>query len=70
MARKQTDGAVRGGLGLWFALTAQERFFLAVVLTIFLVGLAARYAYLRSQEASSHTPPGLERFEPGRALSR
>lgn len=44
----------------WFFLTAQERLFVAGIVLILLVGLVARYAYLRNQGAEPLTPPGRE----------
>lgn len=54
------SGSVRPSRGLWklwFALTAEERGFLAGILAIALVGLTARYLHLRAQEAATVDAP-------------
>ena len=47
----------------WFSLNRKEQLILAGLLSIFLVGLAARYIYLRGQNAE---PVAVERIEPAR----
>ena len=44
----------------WFALTPEERRFIGGILLIFVIGLAARYMYLRSEQPEPYTPAGLE----------
>lgn len=41
----------------WFAFAPRERWFAAVVLAIFLIGLAARRAHLRGLAADPAPPP-------------
>lgn len=53
-------------LRAWFDLTAQERVLVAGILAIALVGVAARYLYLRSEKAEVYTPAGLEQAGYGR----
>jgi hypothetical protein len=50
----------------WFALTSKERLLLASALLIFLVGLAARYFYLKNQVSRPYDPPKAENRERGR----
>jgi len=47
-----------GVLKAWFALTVQERWLLAGVLAVFLVGLAARYLHLRQESPEPYHPEG------------
>ena len=42
---------------LWFVLTPEERRAAAAVLLIFLVGLLARYLYLRRERAEFYSGP-------------
>ena len=49
---------------LWFALTAEERGFLAGIIAIALVGLTARYLHLRAQEAAPVAAPTVEEAHP------
>lgn len=56
----------RGGLRLWFALTSEERVFLAGILLIALIGLTARYLYLRGQRPEPYTPPPAAAHAEGR----
>ena len=44
----------------WFALTVQERWFIAGILAIVLVGLAARWAHLRGERPVAYQPVGVE----------
>jgi hypothetical protein len=46
-----------------FDFTAEERLFLAAVVAIFLLGLAARYAWLRSRRPEPNRPDGVERID-------
>jgi hypothetical protein len=40
----------------WFALTAEERLFIAGLLTIILIGLAWRHAHLKGERAEVYDP--------------
>lgn len=51
----------------WFALTKEERWLLAGVLGLALLGLTARYLHLRGQTAEPIVPPGLSQAEPSGA---
>ncbi len=55
----QPPGFVR----LWFGLTASERLYIAVVLLIALIGLAARYAHLKKERSEPFDPAELEQKE-------
>lgn len=52
----------------WFAFTPRERWFAAVVLAIFLVGLAARRAHLRRLADDPVPPPDGESTGHGERL--
>lgn len=54
----------RGAARLWFALTGEERLFLAGVLALALLGLTARYLHLRGQRAEPVAPPAAEETLP------
>lgn len=45
----------------WFAMTSQERLFVLVVVTIALIGLAARYYHLKHQKSAPY--PATKRME-------
>jgi len=49
-----------GWVRAWFALTPEERRFIGGILLIFVIGLVARYMYLRSEKPEPYTPAGLE----------
>ena len=49
----------------WFDLAPDERKFLAAILAIALVGLAARYVHLKNQKPEPVVPQGVE--QAGRA---
>lgn len=42
---------------MWFALTPEERRFLAGILGLALLGLAARYVHLKREPPAPYTPP-------------
>jgi hypothetical protein len=52
-------------LRAWFDLAPGERRFLAGVLAIALVGLAARYLHLKHESPQPYAPPGLEQAANG-----
>ena len=43
-----------------FLLTAQEKRYILVLCAIVLLGVVARYFYLKSQKPSVYTPEGIE----------
>lgn len=47
-----------------FWLTSQEQGYILVVCAIFLVGLAARYFYLKNETPEAYTPVGIEEGTP------
>lgn len=54
----------RGETAMWFALTTEERRFLAGVLGLALLGLAARYAHLKREPPAPYTPPAAAEESP------
>jgi hypothetical protein len=46
-----------------FWLTDQEKGYILVISTIFLIGLAARYFYLKNEKPEAYTPAGIEEME-------
>jgi hypothetical protein len=48
--------------GFW--LTEQERRSILVICTLFLIGLVARYLYLKNETSTVYTPAGIEEMEP------
>lgn len=46
-----------------FWLTDQEKVYILVICTIFLIGLVARYYYLKNDKAAVYTPAGIEEME-------
>jgi hypothetical protein len=46
-----------------FWLTDQEKVYILIVSTIFLIGLVARYYYLKNDKAAVYTPVGVEEME-------
>jgi hypothetical protein len=60
MARKRhvpADQPAIAAVRAWFILTVEERWFVAGVLAIFLIGLAARHTHLKRMEATPVPPP-------------
>ena len=51
----------------WFALTNEERWLVAGILGLALLGLTARYLHLRGQRADPIVPPGLTEPSPAGA---
>ena len=47
-----------------FWLTEQEKRYILVVCSLFLLGLAARYFYLKNEVPEVYTPAGIEEMEP------
>lgn len=47
-----------------FWLTDLEKRYILVVCALFLIGLAARYFYLKNETAGVYTPDGMEETEP------
>jgi len=47
-----------------FWLTEQEKNYILVVCALFLLGLAARYFYLKNEAPEVYTPAGIEEMEP------
>ena len=43
-----------------FWLTEQEKYYVLALCAIFLLGLAARYYYLMSENPLAYAPPGVE----------
>ncbi|MFH0953364.1 MAG: hypothetical protein V1873_03445 [Verrucomicrobiota bacterium] len=52
-------------LRAWFDLTADERKFVAGILVIAVIGLAARYFHLKNQKAEPYQPEGVRQAEYG-----
>ena len=46
-----------------FWLSEQEKRYILVICAIFLLGLIARYFYLKNEKPGLYTPPGLEQTE-------
>lgn len=46
-----------------FWLTNQEKTYMLVLCAVLLVGLIARYFYLKNEKAEVYTPPGIEKPE-------
>lgn len=46
-----------------FWLTKQEQGYILVVCAVFLIGLAARYFYLKNEITEAYTPAGIEESE-------
>jgi len=47
--------------GFW--LSEQEKRYILVICAIFILGLIARYYYLKQEESEVYTPPDLEQTE-------
>lgn len=48
-----------------FLLTGQEQRYILIICTIALVGIAARYFYLKNETATVYTPAGIDEMENG-----
>ncbi len=48
-----------------FWLTREEMGYILVIFAIFLVGIVARYFYLKHETPKAYTPEGIEKKEPG-----
>ncbi|MBN1270331.1 MAG: hypothetical protein JXB04_12140 [Kiritimatiellae bacterium] len=60
-AKKKDDvEAMPPFLRAWLALTEQERWFIAGILLIALVGLTARYLHLRAETPEPYVPVGVQ----------
>jgi len=46
-----------------FWLTKEEKGYILVICTIFLVGIAARYYYLKNESPKAYTPEGIEEVD-------
>lgn len=46
-----------------FWLTEQEQRSILVICTLFLIGLAARYFYLKNETSTVYTPSGIEEMD-------
>ncbi len=46
-----------------FWLTDQEKNYILAVCAIFLIGLAARYFFLKNEKPEVYTPAGIEKME-------
>ena len=46
-----------------FWLTSQEKGYILVICALFLLGLAARYFYLKKETVTVYTPTGIEMTE-------
>ena len=46
-----------------FWLTNQEKTYVLIISTLFLIGLAARYFYLKNENPKVYTPAGIEKVE-------
>jgi len=46
-----------------FWLTKEEKGYILVICTIFLVGIAARYYYLKNETPEVYAPDGIEEME-------
>ena len=49
-----------GWVRAWFAFTPEERKFIGGILLIFVIGLIARYHYLKSEKPEPYSPAGVE----------
>lgn len=47
-----------------FWLTNQEKRYILVICALFLLGIAARYFYLKNETPKVYTPAGIEETEP------
>ena len=48
--------------GFW--LTNEEKVYILAIFAIFLVGIVARYFYLKHETPKAYTPEGIEKAEP------
>lgn len=46
-----------------FWLSNQEKYYILIICALFLVGLAARYFYLKKDQSKIYTPAGIEEME-------
>ena len=46
-----------------FWLSEQEKRYILVICAIFLLGMIARYYYLKHEKPAAYTPPGIEQTE-------
>lgn len=46
-----------------FWLTNQEKIYITAICAIFLIGLAARYLYLKNETPKTYSPAGIEEAE-------
>ena len=46
-----------------FWLTSQEKVYILIICTLFLLGLAARHFYLKNETVTLYTPAGIEETE-------
>lgn len=46
-----------------FLLTTSEKIYVLVVCVLFLLGMAARYFYLKNESPAGYTPAGIEKPE-------
>ena len=58
--QKTKEWISTGWARAWFALTPEERKFIGGILLIFIIGLIARYTYLKSEKPEPYTPAGVE----------
>jgi len=47
-----------------FWLTNEEKVYILAIFAIFLVGIVARYFYLKHETPTAYTPEGIEKTEP------
>ena len=47
-----------------FWLTDEEKVYILTIFAIFLVGIVARYFYLKHETPKAYTPEGIEKTEP------
>ena len=57
------EGNPSSPLSASFWLTEREKIYILIVCTIFLIGLAARYFFLKNEILEVYTPAGIEKTE-------